>query len=372
MSKRRLLQGNEAVVEGALAAGARFFAGYPITPSSEIAEMMAERLPRVGGRFIQMEDEIASLAAVIGASMAGVKAMTATSGPGFSLKQEGLGYACITEVPCVIANVQRGGPSTGLPTLPGQGDVMQARWGTHGDHFLIVLTPSSVLECFTETVRAFNLAERFRTPVILLSDEVVGHMREAVILPEKQKLEIIERAQPPPGQKDYLPFAGGPDGVPVIANLGSGYRFHTTGLVHDERGFPTDEPGRVMGLLDRLRRKLSANLDAILKYEEHQLEDAEVGIVAFGSTARTAQGAILLARERGIKAGLLKLLTLWPFPEGKVRNLGQRMPLLVPELNMGQLVLEVERLSRNAIPLNRYDGEPITPGEILSALEDMV
>ena len=369
---RQLLQGNEAIVEGALAAGARFFAGYPITPSSEIAELMALKLPLLGGSFIQMEDEIGSMAAVVGASMAGLKAMTATSGPGFSLKQENLGYACITETPVVVVNVQRGGPSTGLPTHPAQGDVMQSRWGTHGDHPIIVVAPSSVEECFTETVRAFNLAERFRTPVVILSDEVIAHLREAVALPRREELEVVERARPEPGREGYLPFQAGPGGVPVIADLGSGYRFHITGLVHDETGFPSEEPGVVRALLDRLHAKLENNLTEIVRYEEHFLEGARAGIVAFGCTARSAYGAAQEGRRRGLPVGLFKLLTLWPFPEEEIGALGKRMRLLVPELNRGQLAREVERVAGDVVRLNRYDGELISPRDILEVVETML
>lgn len=370
MNRKRLVQGNEAIADAAIEVGVRFFAGYPITPSSEIAEILSERLPRVGGRFIQMEDEIASMAAVIGASMTGVKSLTATSGPGFSLKQENIGYACMAETPCVVVNVQRGGPSSGLPTSPAQGDVMQARWGTHGDHELIVLCPSSVQECYTETIRAFNLSERFRVPVILLSDEIVAHMREGVIYPDN--IEIVNRAQPVPGQEDYLPFRGGPDGVPLIANLGTGYRFHVTGLVHDETGFPSSDPAVIAGLLLRLKRKLTDHLDDIIEYDSMLLDDAEVCVLAYGATARSAWQAVRLARSKGMKAGLLKLRTVWPFADEVVREIGKRMPVLVPEMNMGQLIREVEGATCcRAVPVNRFDGEMITPGEILAGLEGM-
>lgn len=370
MNRKRLIQGNEAIADAAIAVGVRFFAGYPITPSSEIAETLAERLPRVGGRFIQMEDEIASMAAVIGASMTGVKSLTATSGPGFSLKQENLGYACMAETPCVVVNVQRGGPSSGLPTSPAQADVMQTRWGTHGDHELIVLCPSSVRECYTETVRAFNLSERFRVPVILLSDEIVAHMREGVVYPEE--IEIVNRTQPAPGQTEYLPFKGGPDGVPLIANLGTGYRFHVTGLVHDETGFPSSDPSVVTSLLLRLKRKLADHLDEIVECDSVLLDDAEVCVLAYGATARSARQAVEMARSKGIKAGLLKLRTIWPFAVDEVRGIGQRMPVLVPEMNMGQLIHEVAGVTCcRAVPVNRFDGEMMTPDEILAGLEGM-
>ncbi|WP_027717373.1 2-oxoacid:acceptor oxidoreductase subunit alpha [Desulfovirgula thermocuniculi] len=371
----RLMQGNEAVVEGALAAGVRFFAGYPITPSTEIAELMAERLPLVGGKFIQMEDEIASMAAVIGASLAGLKALTATSGPGFSLKQENIGYAAMAEIPCVIVNVQRWGPSTGIPTAPAQGDVMQARWGTHGDHPVIALCPSSVREAFDLTVRAVNLAEKYRVPVILLMDEVVGHMRERVVLPPPEEVEVVERKKPrvPPG--DYYPYRPDEDGVPPMANFGDGYRYHVTGLVHDEKGNPTTDPRVAEELLLRLHRKIYDHLDDILSVERYMLEDAEVAVVAYGAVARAARRAVKEARAAGINAGLLRPVTIWPFPEREVAELAQRVRLVVvAEMNLGQLRLEVERAvgGRAAVKgIHRVSGELITVEEILAALREV-
>ena len=369
-----LLQGNEAIVEGAIAAGCRFYAGYPITPSTEIAERMAWRLPQVGGIFIQMEDELASIAAVIGASLAGAKAMTATSGPGFSLMQENIGFACEAEVPCVVVDVMRGGPSTGLPTMPSQGDVMQARWGTHGDHPVIVLSASSVPECFWMTVRAFNLSEKYRTPVILLLDEVVGHMREKVVLPDPKDVEVVDRPRPTMPPEWYIPYADTPSGVPPMAPFGEGYRYHVTGLIHDVRGFPTSRPDEIGPFMERLFRKISANFPEIHLSEEFETSDAEVVVIAYGCVARSAKRAVKEARERGIKAGLLKLLTLWPFERPAVERLAEKAKvLLVPEMNMGQISREVKRVNQGrsrVVTLNKVDGTLITPGEIVEKMEE--
>lgn len=374
-SKRvRLLQGNEACAEGALAAGCRFFAGYPISPSSEIAEYLSVRLPRVGGVYLQMEDEIAAMAAVIGASLAGRKALTATSGPGFSLKQENIGFAAMTEVPCVVVDVMRGGPSTGLPTMPAQADVMQARWGTHGDHPVIALVPASVLEAFSETVRAFNLAERFRMPVILLMDEVIAHMREPVELPDPSELEIWDRPRPTVGPEAYLPYADTPSGVPPMADFGSGYRYHVTGLVHDERGFPKDGSAVTDALLRRLLRKLEVAREDIDRFELAGTDDAEVLVVAYGAVARSARAALREARAAGQRVGLFRPLTIWPFPEAEVEKLARGCrAMVVAEMNAGQIALEVERAVRAHCPVyrvNRIDGEPIAPEEILHALKE--
>jgi 2-oxoglutarate ferredoxin oxidoreductase subunit alpha len=308
-----LMQGNEAVVEGALIAGCRFFAGYPITPATEISEVMSVKLPQVDGTFIQMEDEIASMGAIIGASLAGVKSMTATSGPGFSLMQENLGFACMAEVPCVVVDVMRGGPSTGIPTYPSQGDIMQARWGTHGDHPIIVLAPSTVRECFDLTVKAFNFSEKYRTPVTVVFDEVVGHMREKLTLPRPEEVEVIDRIRPTMPPEWYIPYEDTPQGVPPMASFGSGYRFHVTGLTHDIRGFPTLRPDEVGPFMDRIHRKVILGHPEIQMAEFFQLEDADIAVIAYGSVARSAKRAVMDARERGIKAGLLKLMTLWPF-----------------------------------------------------------
>ncbi len=349
--KTVLLQGNEACVKGALHAGLKFFAGYPITPSSEVAEVCSIELPKIGGRFIQMEDEIASMAAVIGASLTGVKAMTATSGPGFSLKQENLGYACIAEVPVVVVTIMRMGPSTGLPTSPAQGDIMQAKWGTHGDHPTICLVPTSVKEMYDFTVRAFNLAEKYRTPVLLMTDEVIAHMREGVDIDENY--EIIDRKKPAPGTENYLPFADiDGDGVPPMASFGDGYRFHVTGLSHDETGFPTNSPEKNDVLIRRICDKVEKNADEIATYSEFLTEDAEYLFVALGSVARTSLNIVKQLRANGIKAGLFTPKTLWPFPEKALKkNLGSVKKVIVPELNLGQLVLEVERIVGGACPV---------------------
>jgi 2-oxoglutarate/2-oxoacid ferredoxin oxidoreductase subunit alpha len=370
MSNVSFMHGNEAAAEGAIAAGCRFYAGYPITPSTEVAEILSGRLPEVGGIFIQMEDEIASMAAIIGASLGGLKSATATSGPGFSLMQENLGFAVASEIPCVIINVQRVGPSTGLPTKAAQGDVMQARWGTHGDHPIIVLTPSSVQEAWRLTVRAFNLAEKFRTPVILLMDAIVAQLKEKVELPEAP--EIVVRAQPTGSPESYKPFAFTEGGVAPLAPFGADYRFHVTGLLHDEHGFPTEDPEVVSRWWTHMTSKIEANLDEILEWEETQLDDAEVAIVAYGGTARAAAHAVSLARAQGIKAGLFKPLTLWPFPEAAVRELcGRVKRVVVAEMNLGQIRLEVERLAGGRAPVagvHRADGLAITPEQILAAV----
>jgi len=370
--KELLLQGNEAIVEGALKAGCRFFAGYPITPATEISELLSVRLPQVDGTFIQMEDEIASLGAVIGASLAGVKAMTATSGPGFSLMQENIGFAIMAEVPCVIVNVMRGGPSTGLPTFPSQGDVMQARWGTHGDHPIIVLSASTVRECFEMTIRSFNLSERFRNPVILLIDEVVAHMREKVVIPDQDEIEIFNRVKPKVPPEWYIPYEDTPSGVPPMANFGEGYRYHVTGLTHDVRGFPTSRPDEIGPFITRLHRKISQNFSEIWMAEYFQTEDAEITIVAYGCVARSAKRAVIEAREKGIKAGLLKLLTIWPFFRPAIEKVLQvSKVLIVPEMNMGQISREVKRVNRGigkVYTLNKVDGTIITPDEILKRI----
>jgi len=368
----RLMQGDEACAEGAIAAGCRFFAGYPITPATEIAEVLARRLPQVGGKFIQMEDEIASIAAIIGASVGGAKSLTATSGPGFSLMQENIGYAAMAEIPCVIVNVQRLGPSTGRPTSPSQGDVMQARWGTHGDHPIIVLSPSSVRETFDLTVQAFNFSERYCTPVILLMDEVIGHMRERVALPDYGTVERVERVGTTVPPEWYKPYENLADAPPLIP-FGEGYRYHITGLHHDERGYPTDRLDEVQPWLERVFRKIERSLSDILLYDENGIEDAEVLVIAYGATVRSARHAVEMARERGRKIGLLKLKTLWPFPEEVVEHAAaQACCVVVPEMNLGQLVLEVERvIGRDKVRrVNRADGEMIKPTEILTAIEE--
>lgn len=376
MSNRvAFLQGNEACAYGAIYAGCRFFAGYPITPSTEVAEVMAKELPRVGGVFIQMEDEIAAMAAVIGASLSGTKSLTATSGPGFSLKQENIGYACITEVPCVIINVMRGGPSTGMPTGPSQSDVMQAKWGTHGDHPAICLVPASVQELFTETVRAFNLAEKYRMPVTVMPDEIVGHMRERIVFPEPGELEVIERTRPTVGPDEYKPYDIRFGDVPPLASFGSGYRFHVTGLNKAEDGFPTTRAELVQAEEERQVRKVESAVDDIVTFEEYFLEDAEVAVVAFGAISRSARYAVNEARKAGIRAGLFRIITYWPFPEKQIRVLSERVrAIITPEMNLGMTVHEVRRCTDGRIPVSgifRVDGEPIDPGAILAAIREV-
>ena len=370
-----LLQGSEACVRGALLAGCRFFAGYPITPATEIMEQMSWQLPKAGGVFIQMEDEIASLGAVIGASLAGVKSMTATSGPGFSLMQEHIGFACMAEVPCVIVNVMRGGPSTGVPTLPAQGDVMQARWGAHGDHTAIVLAPSSVYEFFELTIQAFNLSERYRTPVILLSDEVIAHMRESVILPPGEEIRVEDRLRPTIPSEWYAPYEDRGTGIPPMPPFGEGYRYHVTGLAHDIHGYPTTRSDEVGALMIRLFSKISKDFHLLQWFDSFHTEDAAVTVIAYGSVARAALRAVREGREKGLKVGLLKLKVLWPFMRRTVVNsLETSDKVLVPEMNMGQLSREVKRVNQGkceVIVLNKVDGTLISPGEILEKLEDI-
>ncbi|MDK9711430.1 2-oxoacid:acceptor oxidoreductase subunit alpha [Acidaminobacter sp.] len=378
MSKRivKLMQGNEACVAGALAAGMKFFAGYPITPSTEIAEGSAEKLPEVGGKFIQMEDEIAGIAAAIGGSIAGFKSMTATSGPGFSLKQENIGYAALAEIPLVIVNVMRGGPSTGLPTSPGQGDVMQAMWGTHGDHPVIAISPQSVTEMYYETVRAFNLAEKYRTPVILMPDEVVGHMRERIEIPNADELEIFDRLKPVEGE-DYIPY-GVREGdlVPRMAGFGEGYRYHITGLFHDDMGFPTNSTVKAGVKINRLMAKITDNLEDLISYDEYLMDDAEIMIVAYGSTARTAKNAINKLRAEGIKVGMLRPITIWPYPvEATLARAKQVNKVLVVEHNLGQLMLEVERVVKSEAELHflgRADGDVFVPSDIVKKVKEVL
>ncbi len=359
----KLISGNHACALGAVATGCRFFAGYPITPSSEIAERLSRRLPEVGGVFVQMEDEIASMAAVIGASMGGVKAMTATSGPGFSLKQENLGYAAGAEIPCVIVNVMRGGPSTGMPTRPSQADVMQARWGSHGDYPIIVLAPASVAEIYSETIRAFELAEKCRSPVVLLYDQVIAQLSETVAL--NGAANNIERTWASGPRADFKPYGG--DDIPAMAKPGDGYRVHTTGLTHSESGFPTQNPEAVTRNLSRLLTKLDRHRDLINSWETVACDDADVVIVAIGISARAARRAVEMCRGQGLKVGLFRPITLWPFPEEALREAaaGARA-VLVPEMNNGQLRLEVERVLSD-LPvegLHLFSGEAITPSDI--------
>lgn len=370
----QFIQGNKACVLGALDAGMTFFGGYPITPSTELAEVSAVELPKVGGKFIQMEDEIAGIASAIGASLAGSKSMTATSGPGFSLKQENIGFAMMAETPLVIVNVQRGGPSTGLPTSPSQGDMMQAKWGTHGDHPVIALTPNSVQESYYMMIRAFNLAEKYRTPVMFMTDEIIGHMRERIEIPEKDTLEIIDR-KTPDSKENYLPYeVKEGELVPAMAAYGDGYRFHVTGLAHDETGFPSNDTGNAARLMDRLMNKISENLDDILDYEEFMTEDAEHIILSYGSTARSARSAVEQLREKDVKVGLFRLKTVWPFPEERVLELGKKVKsITVAEMNLGQMVIETERVVKDHSEIlfcGKGNGEFITPEEIIDTLKE--
>jgi 2-oxoglutarate ferredoxin oxidoreductase subunit alpha len=372
LSGQHFMNGDVACAEGAIAVGCRFFAGYPITPATEIAERMAQRLPLVDGVYIQMEDEIASMAAVLGASYAGVKSMTATSGPGFSLMMENIGLAVMTETPCVIVDIMRGGPSTGQPTMPGQQDVMQARWGSHGDYEIIALAPSSVQEMFDLTVEAFNLSETYRVPTFILADEIVGHMWERVNIPSAEAIRIVNRKKPKSSPSEYAPFKPDEDLVPPMACFGEGYRFHATGLTHDEMGYPKTESIEVQqGLVQRLCEKIRRNADKIVKVEEILLEDAEVAVVAYGIASRAALSAVREARVQGVKAGLLRLVTVWPFPDRQVSEVAEKVKVLVvPEMNYGQIVREVRRVAKKTpvVFLSKLGEEPHKPAEILDVL----
>lgn len=374
MSKARLMQGNEACADGAIAAGVRFFAGYPITPSTEVAETMARLLPRVGGKFVQMEDEIASMGAILGASLAGMKAMDATSGPGFSLKQELIGYAACAEIPCVLVDVQRVGPSTGQPTAPSQADVMQARWGTHGDHPIIALAPWSVRETYDTTVMAVNYAERFRTPVILLMDEIVGHLRENVVLPEPEELQLYPRRTPKKTRAEgYEPFEPDEDLVPNVADFGTGYRIHVTGLIHDDTGFPVGSPKVTEESIRRLHEKIARAGEEIIHTEEYFMDDAEYAVVAFGGTARTAYEAVANARRKGQRVGLLRLMTIWPFADKAIERLAARVKgITVAELNYGQIVNEVRRAAAGKCRVElcgKYNMKAFEPAEIEAGID---
>ena len=372
----RDIQGNHACALGAIAAGCKFFAGYPITPSSEIAERMSIELPKNDGTFIQMEDEIASMGAVLGASMGGLKSMTATSGPGFSLKQENIGYAAGAEIPCVIANVMRGGPSTGMPTRPAQGDIMQARWGTHGDHEVIVLSPDSVPEIFSETIRAFNLSETLRVPVIILYDEVLGHLVETVEMPGPGSIDLKTRKFAEGPTKGFLPYGETEDLVPPMPRPGDGYRSHTTGLTHWEDGFPTQIPEQVDRMARRMSAKMKMHQAAYESWETIECDDADVVICAIGISARAARRALKVLRSKGIKVGLFRPITLWPFPQEAFKKAVSSVEyVLVPEMNAGQMILEIERLcsgSTIVAGLNKTDGEHIEPSEIEEKIKEHV
>lgn len=375
LSGKHFMNGDAACAEGALAAGCRFFAGYPITPATEIAEHMAARLPDVGGTFIQMEDEIAAMAAVLGASCAGVKSMTATSGPGFSLMMENLGLGICTETPCVVVNVQRAGPSTGLPTLGAQGDMMQARWGSHGHYEIIALAPASPQELFQETITAFNLSEKYRIPVLIMTDEVTGHLSERVIIPDENSIHLVSRPRPK-GRKDrFKPFEPGPNGVPPMAIAGEGYGIHVTGLTHDVRGYPVMTAEAHEAMLYRLTQKIRLNVDDIIRTETYRMDDAEIGIVSYGVSARSSMAAVDEARAAGIKAGLFRLLTVWPFPEKHIQRLATQLRAIVTvEINLGQIHLEVQRCTQGRVPVylvGHAGGTVISPDTIVETLRNI-
>lgn len=374
LTGKHFMNGDDACAEGAIAAGCRFFGGYPITPSTEIAEHLSRRLPEVGGVFLQMEDELGSMAAVLGASAAGSRSMTATSGPGFSLMMENLGLGVMLEIPCVLVNVQRGSPSTGLPTMPGQSDVMQARWGSHGDYRIVAYAPWSPQEMFDLTAHAFNVADRYRVPVILLADEVVGHMVERVVIPPKDQIERWERKRPknPPNGR-FDPFrVVDPDLVPPMVHAGEGYRLHFTGLTHDERGYPNMSPEVHQALVNRLVNKICINAGDLISLDEHYLEDARILVIAYGCTARSARRAVRDARESGIPVGLLRLVSVWPFPEDRIRELSSRInTFIVAEMNLGQIYWEVQRCSKGLVNgVFHAGGSMIPPGAILQAIQE--
>ncbi|MFB3826808.1 MAG: 2-oxoacid:acceptor oxidoreductase subunit alpha [Bryobacteraceae bacterium] len=366
------IDGDHACCEGALAAGARFAAGYPITPSTEVVERFASRIPTVGGAFIQMEDELAASIAIQGAVWAGAKAFTVTSGPGYSLMMEHIGLAAMTETPCVFVNVQRGGPSTGLPTLPAQADMMQARWGSHGDYSTIALCPNSPQECFDLTIKAFNLSEQYRMPVMVMMDEVVGHMTEKVVIPPPEQIDIYPRRHTSQSPEDYRPYAPGPDGIPEMAHAGEGYNFHITGLTHDERGYPSMTVETQEKLVRRLVKKVEPLAGGGALFEAAHLENAEVVVISYGITSRVAQRALDLARERGVKAGKFRLITAWPFPESHIAEMAAKVKaFVVPELNLGQMVREVERAAQGrarVLSVTHAGGGVHRPQAILDAI----
>jgi 2-oxoglutarate ferredoxin oxidoreductase subunit alpha len=368
------MTGDEACAEGALAAGCRFFGGYPITPATEIAEHMAERLPHLGGTFIQMEDEIAAIASVLGAAWAGQKGMTATSGPGFSLMMENVGLAVCTETPCVIVNVQRAGPSTGLPTMGAQADMMQARWGSHGHYEIIALAPSSAQEIFYQTITAFNLSERYRTPVFIMTDEIIGHMSEKVIIPAADRIQTEWRPKPT-GRKDrFLLYKPGKNGVAPMPAAGEGYNVHVTGLTHDERGYPEMSVDTQAQMMDRLCRKILDNRDDIIMTESHHLDDAEIVLVSYGISSRTSMAAMQQARAMGMKVGFLRLITVWPFAEAQISALAERVKGFVTvEMNLGQIHLEVMRAANGKVPchlVGHPGGTIIAPDQVIATLKE--
>ncbi len=368
------MDGDHACCEGALAGGARFASGYPITPSTEVVERFAQRVPVVGGCFIQMEDELAASITLQGGVWGGAKAFTVTSGPGFSLMMEHIGYAAMTETPCVFVDVQRGGPSTGLPTLPAQGDMMQAKWGSHGDYEIIALCPNSPQECFDLTIKAFNLAEEYRVPVMFMMDEVVGHMTEKVVIPPADQIEVVPRKHTKKSVEDYLPYGTNGDMVPEMAHAGEGYKFHVTGLTHDDRGYPNMTPPMQKTLVGRLQNKILSNIERITMFEEDSTENCDVIVVSYGITSRVAQRAIDLARAKGLKVGKLRLITAWPFPDFKIRELAARTKaFVVPELNLGQMAREVQRAAEGkakTILVPHAGGSVHNPEDILAVIQE--
>lgn len=369
------ITGDVACAEGAIAAGCRFFGAYPITPATEVAEHMAERLPDVGGTFIQMEDEIAAIASILGASWTGVKTMTATSGPGFSLMMENLGLGVCTETPCVIVNVQRTGPSTGLPTQTGQGDMMQARWGSHGDYELIAIAPSSPQDCFYHTILAFNLSEKYRVPVLVMADEIVGHMSEKVVIPDAKEITLVSRPKPK-GRKDrFRLYEPGPNGVAPMPAIGEGYNVHVTGLTHDERGYPVMTVEAQEQMMTRLKGKIRNNLDDIIHTEEYRMEDADIVIVSYGISVRTGLTAVDEARKLGYKVGLFRLITVWPFPEQMIHEIASRVKgLITVEINLGQVHYEVERCAHGQAAtylVGAAGGQIIHPDKVVSLIKEV-
>ena len=367
------MTGDVACAEGAIAAGCRFFGGYPITPATEIAEHMAKRLIDVDGTFIQMEDEIAAITSVLGASWGGVKSMTATSGPGFSLMMESIGLGIITETPCVITNVQRAGPSTGLPTQGAQGDMMQARWGSHGDYEIIVLAPSSPQDIFYLTIEAFNLSETYRLPVLIMSDEMIGHISEKVIIPDAKQIKTVSRIRPK-GRKDHFKlYAPGLNGVPPMPAAGDGYSIHVTGLTHDEKGYPAMDVDAHASMMSRITDKINKNLDDIIRTEGYKLDDAEFAIISYGVSSRTSMAAVDMARAIGIKAGFFRLITVWPFPDDQIRSLADKVKgIITVEINMGQIHREVLRCVEGKIPAllaGHAGGAVIPPGDVVKMLK---
>jgi 2-oxoglutarate ferredoxin oxidoreductase subunit alpha len=374
LSGEHFLNGDTACAEGALASDCRFFAGYPITPATEIAEAMSKRLPEVGGIYIQMEDELASMNAILGASSAGVKSMTSTSGPGFSLMMENLGLGIMMEIPCVLVNIQRGGPSTGLPTIVGQQDMMQARWGSHGDYEIIALAPCSPQEMFDYTIKAFNLSEKYRVPVLVMADEVVGHMTEKVVIPDAKDIETVNRKKPRTKPEKYIMYQPDENLVPPMANAGDGYKVITTGLTHNEKGYPDMSQEAQEKLIKRLCDKIVLNKKDIIEIEQLYLEDASIAVVAYGSPARSALRAVRNARNEKIPAGLMRLITVWPFPEEEVFELAKKVnAIIVPEINHGQMVREVDRCAKGQcriIPVPAY-ARIHEPEEILSIIKEI-